>query len=132
MGLMMAPCHCRNDKQMGFTLIEVLLALAIIAIALTALLKTTATNIADTQRVKQKMVSHWVAMQGITMIQSGLLPMITNRQVSQVTTLLGQKWYWRAIVTPSLIPNVQQISIVVSARNTGPFGSQHIGFRYAP
>lgn len=38
----------------GFTLIEVLLALTVIAIALTALLKATAQNTDNTHRIKEK------------------------------------------------------------------------------
>lgn len=41
-------------KTSGFTLIEVLLALTIIAVALTALLKAIAQNVEHTQRIKEK------------------------------------------------------------------------------
>jgi general secretion pathway protein I len=88
----------------GFTLIEVLLALAIIAIALTALLKSTAQNVTNTHRLKEKTISHWVAMQGVSMIQLHLLPVKLNEDITQVTKMLGQRWYWRAKITKTSIP----------------------------
>lgn len=44
----------RKSMNKGFTLIEVLLALAVVAIALTALLKATSQDVANTQRIKEK------------------------------------------------------------------------------
>ena len=79
----------------GFTLIEVLLALAIIAISLTALLKATSEDISITDRIKNKSISHWVAMQGVAAVQLGLIKIHLNQEATEVTTLLGQKWYWR-------------------------------------
>lgn len=120
----------RNNH--GFTLLEVLLALAIIAIALTALLKATAQNVVNTERIKDKTISHWVALQGITMIQLGLLPIVENREITQVTTMLGQRWYWRAQVSASPIKSVQQIIIKVSKNQSGPFENPVLAFRFQP
>lgn len=118
----------RNNA--GFTLIEVLLALIIIAIGLTALLKSSAQNIANTQRIKEKTISHWVAMQGVSMIQLGLLPVKMNQDMSQVTKMFGQKWYWRAYVAKTSMKSVQRISIKVSKNQNGPFNESLVAFRY--
>ena len=116
----------------GFTLIEVLLALAVIAIALTALLKASAQNVAYTARIKEKSIGHWVEMQGITAIQLGLVPIHLNQEVSQVTTMLGRRIYWRAKLTPTSIKSTQQITIVISDKPAGPFTDPIIAFKYAP
>lgn len=115
-----------TSKSKGFTLIEVLLALSVIAIALTALIKSTAQSVAGTSHIKDKTISHWVAMQGVTMIQLGL---ITGSDISQVTTMLGQRWYWRAKLQPTPINHMQQINITVSKNQAGPFGDLLIAFR---
>ena len=119
-------------KYHGFTLIEVLLALSIIAIALTALLRATAQNVAHTQRIKDKSISHWVEMQGVTAIQLGLVNINLNQEISQVTTMLGQRWYWRATLTSTPVKTTQQISITVSNKPAGPFTDTLIAFRYVP
>lgn len=120
----------QTKKQTGFTLIEVLLALAVISIALTALLKSSAQNVANTQRIKEKTISHWIAMQGVTMVQLGLLQVNTSQEVTQVTTMLGQRWYWRVRVNQTAIKSMQQITITVSKNQAGPFGSPLVAFRY--
>jgi general secretion pathway protein I len=119
-------------KQHGFTLIEVLLALAVIAIALTALLKATAQNIENTYRIKEKTISHWIAMQGVSMIQLKLVHVTPSQESTQVTTMLDQKWYWRAKISATPIKKMQQISISVSKNQSGPFYEELIAFRYLP
>lgn len=119
-------------SRAGFTLIEVLLALAVIAIALTALLKASAQNVSSTQRLKEKTISYWVASQGVSMLQLGLLPVKLNEDMTQVTTLLGERWYWRVKVSATSMQNVQQITIRVSQNAAGPFTDPLIAFRYHP
>lgn len=119
-------------KTKGFTLIEVLLALAVIAIALTAMLKATAQNIGNTQRIKEKTISHWIAMQGVSMIQLKLVQVTTSQESTQVTTMLNQKWYWRAKVSDTPIKKMQLITISVSQKQAGPFSEELIAFRYLP
>ncbi|MFO8706899.1 GspI family T2SS minor pseudopilin variant LspI [Legionella pneumophila serogroup 1] len=116
----------------GFTLIEVLLALTVIAIALTALLKATAQNIDNTHRIKEKTISHWVAMQGVAMIQLNLLRTSQSQESTQATTMLGQKWYWRAKISQTPIKRMQQITISVSSKQAGHFREELIAFRYLP
>lgn len=117
-------------QDAGFTLVEVLLALAIIAIALTALLKATAQNIENTHRLKEKSVSHWVAMQGINMIQLNLIQVSQSQESTQATTMLGEKWYWRAKISSTPSNKIQQITISVSLNQSGPFREELHGFRY--
>lgn len=114
----------------GFTLIEVLLALTIIAIALTALLKSTAQTITNTQRLKEKTISHWVAMQGIAMIQSGLLVIKPNQDITKVTSLFNQRWYWRIILTKTNIKHMQKITITTSTNPSGPYTNPVIAWQY--
>lgn len=121
----------QRAKQKGFTLIEVLLALSVIAIALTALFKATAQNVSHTQRIKEKTISHWVAMQGVTMVQLGLVQ-LTNQEMTKVTTMLGQRWYWRVKMNSTPIKSMQQLTITVSRNQAGPFRDPLIAFWYKP
>lgn len=113
----------------GFTLIEVLLALAVIAIALTALLQSTAYNVNNNYKLKEKTISHWVAMQGVTMIQLGLLSVNPQQEITEVTNLLGQRWYWRAKISQTPLKSMQKITITCSKRQNGPFTNPLIAFR---
>lgn len=125
-----SPNKMMKSRQTGFTLIEVLLALTVIAIALTALIKATGANVANTQRLKEKTISHWIAMQGVTMVQLGLVHVTSTQEVTQVTTMLGQRWYWRIKLSQTPIDAVQQITITLSKNQAGPFTDPLIAFRY--
>lgn len=118
------------SQKSGFTLIEVLIALAVIAVALTALLKAISQNVENTRRIKEKTISHWIAMQGVTMIQLNLLQVDQNQETTQDTTMLNEHWYWRAKVEATPKKNVQKIIIFVSTKKTGPFREELQAFRY--
>ena len=120
-----------SKSHKGFTLIEVLLALAIISIAFTALLKATAQDIEATHRIKDKTISHWVAAQGIAMIQLGLINSQGNQTISEVTTLFNQRWYWRATLKATPLPKVQAITVTVSKSPEGPFRDPLLAYRHA-
>src|SRR3990167_2801134 len=121
-----------TNRARGFTLIEVLLALTIIAIAFTALLKATSQDISASTRIKEKTIAHWVATQGITLIQLGLLTSPNNQDLSEMTTLFNQVWYWHASIKPTAIKSVQAITITVSKNQAGPFDDPILAYRYAP
>lgn len=119
-------------KRSGFTLIEVLLALAVIAIALTALLKATSQNTLFTQRLKEKSISHWVALQGIASVQLGLIDIALNQESTQSMEMAGNKWYWRALITPTSVKKMQKISVQVSQKEAADFSDPLIAYRYVP
>ncbi|MFI4963127.1 MAG: GspI family T2SS minor pseudopilin variant LspI [Legionellales bacterium] len=126
----MMPINRIKNKGSGFTLVEVLLALAVIAIALTALLKATSQNIDNTNRIKEKSISHWIAMQGVTMIQLNLVQVSQSQESTQLTKMLGQSWYWRAKISSTAIKTIQQLTISVSPNQNGPFREELIAFRF--
>lgn len=82
--------------QKGFTLIEVLLALSVIAIAITALIKTTHELLVTSMRLEENTLGMIVADQGLIMIKLGLIKMQVNTVDPTFNTkLLNKTWYWR-------------------------------------
>ena len=100
-----------SHRQSGFTLIEVLLALSVIAIALTALLKAISQNVETSRRIKEKTVSHWIAMQAVSMVQLNLLQINQSQETTQDTTMLNEHWYWRVKVSSTPQKNIQKIIV---------------------
>lgn len=103
-------------KCRGFTLIEVLIALAIIAISLTAIVKTTAYDVEDTIQVQQKSVANWVALNAMNRARLGL---ISTSVQNQKTTMLNRTWYYS--ITRKSTPDryVSKIFVTVTAKSNG-------------
>lgn len=124
--------YSRKPKNYkGFTLIEVLLALTILAIGLTGLLKANALNIHYASRLKEKTFAHLIAMSAIADIQTNALKIPVGRESIHSSQLLGTTWYWRASVSQTSLPALQKIMVSVSTKKTGPYTNQLIGYRYA-
>lgn len=113
----------------GFTLIEVLVSLLIVAIALAAIIKMTSSNISNTGRVKKRTISHMVQMHAINLIQLNLIPH-NQYQISQATTMFKQKWYWRANVDKTADNHIKKLTILISDNSSGPFDHPLTAYYY--
>ncbi|MDF1683372.1 MAG: type II secretion system minor pseudopilin GspI [Legionellaceae bacterium] len=112
----------------AFTLLEVLIALAIISIALTALLLVMSQSIQGTERVKNKTLSHLVAMQGLAMVQLKLTPVQKTQTKTEKLIIFGNTWFWQAKSSATSLPNMQRIEITVSQHASGPFTDPLVGY----
>jgi len=99
-------------RQRGFTLLEVLVALAIVAIALGALLKTGAGNSANAVYLRDKTLAHWVAMNKVTEFQlaPGWPATGTTRGKADMA---GREWHWTAKVSETFDANVRRLDVEV-------------------
>ncbi|MFY7697725.1 MAG: type II secretion system minor pseudopilin GspI [Legionella sp.] len=118
-------------KKDGFTLIEVLLALLIIALAFTALIKALGQTIVHSQQIQDKTIGHLVAKQAIIMIQLNLLPISPGQTINQVTHMLNEDWYWRATVAQLPGHYLQKITITISKNHHGPFSDSLTAYRFS-
>jgi general secretion pathway protein I len=80
------PIHYYRKQALGLTLIEVLIALAIVSIAMTAIIKAVSQNIRSTDYLQNKTIAMYVARQALTERQLGLK---SNEQ----SIMLDRKWY---------------------------------------
>lgn len=77
----------------GFTLIEVMIALTIIAISLGALLSTSGSQANNATYLKQKTLAHWVAVNELAQIRIGReFPDVGDKKGS--TRMANHDWYW--------------------------------------
>jgi general secretion pathway protein I len=79
----------------GMTLIEVLVALAIVAIAMTAVIKATTQTVRGTGYLETKTMAMWVGKQVLNEARLGLLSLPSDKLKAK-TLMLGREWHWQA------------------------------------
>lgn len=98
----------------GFTLIEVMVALTIIAISLGALLSTSGAQAVSATYLKQKTLAHWVAMNELTQLRIlKSLPDVGEKKGS--TEMANHEWYWIRTTKKTEQNNTRQITYVIYA-----------------
>ena len=85
-------------KNSGFTLIEVMVAVGVLAIALPALLFNMMEQINSTTHLRDKLQAEWVAENVLTEMQvkSRLSGAVPEGEGSGTEELGGRKWYWKS------------------------------------
>lgn len=99
-----------DKRQKGFTLIEVMVALAVVAIALSALSQASANFLWNQTALEQRVIGNWVAQNEIAQLQIGLLKQPRTTAKAQ---LMGHSWQVQSRTESTPIPNVVRLSIEV-------------------
>lgn len=102
-----------KQNQTGFTLIEILIALAILSIALTAIIYGTSRNIKDTTYLQNKTIATWVGTDVINQLRANVLTLAEGEEVEKETEILNSTWAWRAKVTATENNRIKKISVTV-------------------
>jgi general secretion pathway protein I len=101
-----------NARSGGFTLIEVLVALTIIAISLGAILSTSGTQANQVAHLKQKTIAHWVAMNEITKLQiEKKFPSPGKTKGS--TKMANNEWFWERTIINTEEKNARQVEFKI-------------------
>jgi general secretion pathway protein I len=104
-------------NKFGFTLIEVLIALAIISIALTAIIKATAQNTRDTLYIQNKTIANWVGAEIMNEARLELIkPPFAPDKLSEEMVLLNQRWKWEAQLKNTHNARIKEIDVTVFQR----------------
>jgi general secretion pathway protein I len=102
-----------SAPQRGFTLIEVLVALAIVAIGMAAVLEALTSSANTAVYLQDKTFAEWVALNRLETVRlSGTVP--GTGTSSDKTDYAGRSWEWQQKVTQvPRIPDIRQIEIDV-------------------
>ena len=103
-----------NKQNAGFTLIEVMVALTIIAISLGALLNSSGTQARSTGYLKQKTLAHWVAVNELTQIRIAKeFPDLGDKEGS--TEMANKEWFWTRTTKATEDKDARQIKFSLYA-----------------
>jgi general secretion pathway protein I len=126
----------KSSRQRGFTLLEAMIALMIVAMALPALITLVMTQLDGSAAIRDKTYAYWVAENQLTRVrllqQQKAKKALSSYQVpkkdSGVVDMAGMRWQWqlKTIEMKTLpVPGFKRIEIAV--RLLGPAGGVVLG-----
>jgi general secretion pathway protein I len=108
------------SAERGFTLLEVLVALAITAIALSALLRVSGLAAENSMTLRERMLAGWVAEDQMALLRRTNVPPSLGE--SQGTLMRDERnWRWRQVVTRAGEPDLVRVEISVEAADDGAY-----------
>jgi len=87
--------RCKTTK--GFTLVEILVSLAIMSIVLGVMVQSAGASAANASRLRDRTIAQWVASNRIAEMRiAGTFPDAGSK--TGKSEMLGQVWFWKTIV----------------------------------
>lgn len=102
----------------GFTLIEVMVALAVVAMALPAMLTLVMSQLDGTVAIREKTLAYWVAENELTRIrmQQRYFDNMKLPETDKGTVTMGSmQWYWEMTREETSMENFYRIELLVYA-----------------
>ena len=104
-----------KPRERGFTLIEVLVALAIVAIGMAAVLGALTSSASTVLYMRDKTLAQWVALNHIAeqrlKVQPGQVPQ--NGNTDGDVDYAGQKWHWRQEIVATAVQGMVRMDVMV-------------------
>jgi len=102
----------RLKRRRGFTLLEVMVALAVIAMGLGAVITEASRNISNASLLQDKTLAHWVATNKVVEMQVANKWPNVGEQTGDVE-MAGRDWYWTVKVEAMAFERIRQLAVEV-------------------
>ncbi|MGB0764823.1 MAG: type II secretion system minor pseudopilin GspI, partial [Luminiphilus sp.] len=114
----------KRQPPAGFTLVEVMVALAVVALAVPALLFTLYQQLEGTEYLRDRSMASWVAANRLNELKlvvakQGAVP---EGQLSGETRLAERDWYWWIEQEGTEVPGFIRVDISVATEETAEKG----------
>ena len=102
-------------RASGFTLLEVLVALAIFAMVAASVLTATARSLQTASRLEDKTLAMWIADNQLTELQLAQSPVADGRAQGELM-FAGRRWQWQSEVRATSEPALRRVTLWVAER----------------
>lgn len=119
------------ERALGFTLVEVLVALAVLAIALAAVMRALSQGIDMSASLRDHTVAEWIAQNRLALHQARQdwpAPDTTEG----TSEMAGREWHWRETVATTPDPALERVEIEVRAAAQQETLARLVGFLPRP
>ncbi len=102
-----------TKRASGFTLLEVLVALAIFALVAASVLTATARSLQTASRLEEKTLAMWIADNQLVELQLSKNPVAEGRDQGEVD-FAGRRWQWQSEVQATREPDMRRVTLWVA------------------
>lgn len=96
----------------GFTLLEVLVALAVLAVAMAAAIKVSSSHTENLGYLRDRTLAHWVAMNVITEVQVQGEWLATGKREGEME-MAEEAWFWRLEIANTMESELRRLEVEV-------------------
>ncbi len=117
----------RNDSICGFTLLEVMIALLVIALGIGAVISTTSESGWKSAQLKQKTIASWVAQNQIAEYRAKRTWNNANRKSGEVE-MANTEWVWKMRISATDDPSLRKLEVDVYLKGEDSIKASLTGF----
>ena len=105
-----------KSRLLAFTLLEIMVAMAIIAITMGAIIENSTASNRNAQYLRDKTIAGWVAMNQIALIRAKReWGSQSNKQ--GIEEMAGREWSWKMRIMKTDDPNLRRLEVSVFPQN---------------
>ncbi len=119
-------------RMSGFTLLEVLVAMAVLAIAMGAIINAATQSIASTAWLRDQTFASWVALNKVNEQLLAAEPWPDEGIVRGSAELANRAWLWESRFAKTDDPDLRRLEVTVRSVENGPVLSTLTAFKANP
>lgn len=101
-----------NSRSLGFTLIEMMVAMAVLAVGMGAIIKAAAENASNAAYLREREIARWVAADTLTELQI-TSPWGNSTAPKGEVEMFNITWHWKAKIQKVQDPDLRRIDVEV-------------------